>query len=122
MLNPATLKGAKKKSQDNPKLEGFQMCLPWYLNTYFDMIDRTAARAKGHRKVERMSMLMLMPVIYALETFFFHCPYISLERISSAAMLVPMEIKMALKLSRIPKLKCPTTRIRLMKMGGAYLN
>ena len=122
MLNPATLKGAKKKSQDNPKLLGFQICLPLYLNTYFDMIDRTATRAKGQRKVERMSMLMLIPVMYALETFFFISPYISLERINSVRMLVPMDIKIALKLSRIPKLKCPTRRIRVMNRGGAYLN
>ena len=63
MLSPATLNGAVKSIQDMPKLEGFQMCLPLYLNTYFEVMEIMAVNRYGQKNTDLIRMLTLIPEI-----------------------------------------------------------
>jgi hypothetical protein len=73
MLKPDTAEGAKNRNQLMPKLDGFQMWRFLYRNTYFEVIEMIETNANGQSKIERIRILTLIPLMYALERFF-HFP------------------------------------------------
>jgi len=51
-------------------------------------------KTNGQSKMERIRILTLIPLMYALDTFF-HLPKMNLERIKSVAMADPTASKIA---------------------------
>src|ERR1043166_3700595 len=83
MLSTDALAGARNRSADTPKFDGFQMCRLLTRKTYLLAIDTSEHKTYAHRNGERTRMPTLMPVMYALAGCG-HLPYVSRPMISSA--------------------------------------
>src|ERR1043166_236106 len=117
MLSTDALAGARNRSADTPKFDGFQMCRLLTRKTYLLAIDTSEHKTYAHRNGERTRMPTLMPVMYALAGCG-HLPYVSRPMISSAPMATRIAVAVREYPSRIPNDRCALIRMPVMSKIG----